>query len=186
MKLTRLLFTLLSALLAMNCAEQNVVRTDQALQPAAKKKIPEQDDNAYKGYITLGAIEYTLTSDSSSDKAADQKQKAIDALKNAALEKYGDDVGAIIETVIEEHKENGNKGIANVVHVKGVAIAFFTNEHKPIVTQTRHSEHNATTVSHKSRSVKPKPYKVKVFYAKKTKPKIQEEDIEISPSEMLK
>ncbi len=183
MKPTRLLFILLGALLAMNCAEQTVIRTDQALQPAAKKKIPERDDKAYKGYITLGSIEYTLTSDSSSDKAADQKQKAIDALKNAALEKYGDDVGAIIETVIEEHKENGNKGIVNV---KGVAIAFFTNEHKPIVTQTRHSEHNATTVSHKSHSVKPKSYKVKVFYAKKTKPKIQEEDIEISPSEMLK
>jgi hypothetical protein len=133
-----------------------------------------------KPYETLGLIEYTLKSTSTSGDQIELWDQSIDFLKSAALSRYGNKVDAITEVELAESEEENNGKSLNIIHVQGVAISF-NGGIKP---------ENKNKVKYKARyKKKPKsknPKSTSRIKPSKKAPDKPEEDIEISPSELLK
>jgi hypothetical protein len=131
-----------------------------------------------KPYETLGPIQYSLKATSVPDDQIELWDQAIDFLKQEALTQYGNKVDAIVDVEIEERTmKNGGEDF-NIIHVQGTAIAFTpgkkpTNKHKV-----------KYRVKYKAKSSKPTANRIKP--SKKVPDKTQVDEIEFSPSELLK
>ena len=136
------------------------------------KEILINNERYDKPYETLGAIEYTLKKNTSIFvNQIELRNLAIANLKQAAKAKYGDKVDAIVDfKVVENTQENYDEKLS-ITHVQGTAIAFLP-EIKPIAKQK--AKYKAKPPNSKS-----KPHKGGVD-------KNQTEEIEITPSELLK
>ena len=133
------------------------------------KEIQVNDGRFDKPYEILGPVEYTLRKNTSIFVSQiELRNQAVEYLKQEALARYGERVDAIIDFVVKESAAENNDERLSSTHVQGLAIAFLPE------------------MKHTSRH-KPK-YKPKV--TSKIKPSKGDsnkaEDIEITPSELLK
>jgi len=92
------------------------------------------------------------------------RNQAIALLKQEALARYGDKVDAIIDTQVQESTIEGYDNPLSVTHVQGIAIAF-DPEKKTIARRS---------IKRKAKS------------PKSTLRETQPQEIEITPSEILK
>lgn len=181
----RLILMLLVTLTSNGCSSHHSTsHPDITVKPQTQptKEILVTYGRYDKAYEALGPIEYTLINTKNSDTQIELWDRAIELLKQAALFKYSDKVDAIVDVELAESEEENNGKILNTIQVKGVAIAF-NGRIKPITKNK---------VKYKARyKAKPKP-KTPKYPSSKTKPekkppdKAKEEEIEISPSELLK
>jgi hypothetical protein len=131
-----------------------------------------------KPFARLGPVEYTLKNPSTTDDNFELWDQAIEQLKQAALTRFGDKVDAIINVEIVESTESSIIEQFNIIHAKGIAISF-TPGTRPSV---KHRAKYKARPPSKQSSNKTKP-----SIPKKAPEKAQpEEEIEISPSELLK
>ena len=164
---TRAFLVLFGALLVVSCSNNAFapasIFTDQA-NPT--KEILINDGRFDRPYIMLGQVEYTLKGYTSIFvNQIDLRNQAIDFFKKEALAKYGDNVDAIIDTKVQESTEQGYDGTLSVTHLQGVAISFKPDK-KTISKQKHRTKRKAKNTF------------------QKTNP--QEQEIEITPSEILK
>lgn len=170
----------LSVVIAPNGCSNYISMPSSALtnQPQPTKEILISYGRYDKPYEILGAIEYTLKNNSTPDDQNKFWDQAIEFLKLEALKKYGNKVDAIVDVEIVESTEDINGENVNIILAKGVAIAFNSGIKPTVKHKVRYR------VRHKPKSTKPTSSKIKP--AKKTPSKTQTEDIEITPSELLK
>lgn len=179
-------FMLFVALLSVGCNHKlpSSPPTELNLAPQSRplKELLVTYGRYDKPYGTLGPIDYTLKSTSTSDDQIELWDRAIDFLKLAALSKYGDKVDAIVDVELAESEEESNGKLLNIIHVQGVAITF-NGGIKPI---NKNKVKYKARYKAKPRHKLPKPISSKTKSAKKIPDKAKEEEIEISPSELLK
>jgi hypothetical protein len=166
---TRILLNFFGILLVVGCTynpfSSSSIFPAQTTAPYSSKEIPVTVGRYDEPYITLGPIEFTLKKYTSFFlNQIDLRNQAIDFLKQEALARYGNKVDAIIDLVIQESTEEGYDGSLSVTHIQGIAIAF-----KPEIKAI--AKHKTR---HKSKS------------SKNTSRKHKQEEIEITPSEILK
>jgi hypothetical protein len=176
----RIILVILAAIATIGCSNYFTAPPSEfSQQSLPAKEILVSYGRYDKPYETLGPIEYILKNASIPDDRQNELwDQAIELLKQEALKKYGDKVDAIVDVEIIESSEEINGKNFNIILAKGVAIAFSsgikpTSKHK-IKYKVRHKPKSS-----KSTSSKIKP-------AKKAPSKIQTEEIEITPSELLK
>ena len=176
--------------LLSGCAENNYSsRHTGTTPPPPAEEILINNEQFNKPYKILGPVQYTLRSRPSLfSNQLDLREQAIDLLKQQTYAKYGDEVDAIIDTRVEEITDVDAQGKLSVTHIEGVAISFLPG--------------NATVDKPPAKGMVKRKFKSakKILVFKKTKParkvadrtvekpvkKAKEEDIQISPSEMLK
>lgn len=169
----RTYFVFLAILLNTGCSNNDFfVSSPFSTNPSYPTKEILINNGRYdKPYETLAPIEYTLKKQTSF--FVDQlelRNQAIDYLKQAALARYGNKVDAIVDVKVEENTEDNFDGKLSITHVQGVAIAFIPE---------------AKTINkNKAKSSKNIPSRIKS--TKNGSNKSQTEDIEITPSELLK
>ncbi len=185
----KIFFLGIGILLATSCADTSVSRgslfsTPSPPRPAEEILINNSDFN--KPYKILGPVQYTLRSRVSllSDQI-EFREKAIDALKTQTYSQFGDAVDAIIDTKVEESTVDSIEGKFSVTRIQGLAISFQDETDreekstaKPIMKR-KHKSAKKIIVMRKAKPVKRIAEKVT------DKPKVEEE-VEISPTEMLK
>lgn len=165
---TRILLVFFSAVLVISCSENpfthSPIFTNDTAFPNASKEILVSDSRFDRPYTILGPIETTQKKYTSI--FVDQielRNQAITLLKQQALAKYGDKVDAIIDTQVRESTEGYDEPLS-VTHVQGIAIAF---------------DPEKKTLPRKS-------VKRKVKSPKGALRETQPQEIEITPSEILK
>jgi hypothetical protein len=176
---TRMFFVLFATLLVVSCSNnpfmQSSIFNDQKNPPNSTKEILINDGRYDRPYVILGQIEYTLKRYIPVfDNKIELRAQALDLLKKEALSKYGDKVDAIIDTNIQESTEEGYDAPLSVTHVQGVAVSFISETKTPVKQRIKQKTKPPRNSSHN-----PKPSKNTL-----SKPKSQE--IEITPSEILK
>jgi hypothetical protein len=182
----RILIGLIAALLTVSC--------NKHITPSAPVAIPGEEDTFInpakeilinngrfeKPCTLLGQIEYTLKSNrSSTANRSELRSKAINALKNEALVKFGDKVDAIIDTKVQENLDEVDNSLT-VTNIQGIAISFGTTDikiQKPMPSlkprhKKKHKKHGLHKVTSKKHYL---PRRKKVPVAKN-----------ITPLEMLK
>jgi hypothetical protein len=166
---TRILLNFFGILLIVGCSynpfSSSSIFPGQTTAPYSSKEIPVTVGRYDEPYITLGPIEYTLKKYTSFFvDQVDLRNQAIGFLKQEALARYGDKVDAIIDLEVHESTEDGYDGALNVTHTQGIAIAF-----KPEI-----------------KSISKRKTKHKTKSSKNTSRKYKQEEVEITPSEILK
>lgn len=185
------IFTIfLGVLFLSGCADNqlsSVLTTSNPSTPAEEILINNQQFN--KPYRILGPVAYTLKSRSSLfSSQLDFREQAIDLLKQQTYAKYGDEVDAIIDTRVEESTTEDRDGKLNVTHIEGVAITFLADKSEQSkatpksAIKRKHKSARKILVIKKIKPVKKMPERIADRPVKK--PKV--EDIEISPTEILK
>jgi hypothetical protein len=176
----RFFLILLVALLSNGChsnpSATSPALTNQDSQPT--KEILISYGRYDKPYHILGPVEYILKYYSIPDDDIELWDKAIDFLKQESLSKYGNTVDAIVDVEIEDNSEVDNAKNFYIVHAKGVAITFNTSLKPTVKNKVKHR------VRYRSKTVKPKLKRIKP--SKKSEAKTKVEEIEFSPSELLK
>jgi hypothetical protein len=120
-----------------------------------------------KPFETLGSVEYSLkTSASTPVNQQELRNQAVAFLKQTALAKYSEKVDAIVDVKVVESTEENYTGKLSIIDVSGIAVAFIPE---------------ATPATKQKIKSKAKPSKNLAH-----KPKIKSEEIEITPSEILK
>jgi hypothetical protein len=155
----------------------------QTPRPAEEILINNSDFN--KPYKILGPVQYTLKSPVSlfSDQI-ELREKAIDFLKNQTYAQFGDDVDAIIDTKVEESTADNIEGKFNIIRIQGVAVSFedeVNQSGKTTVKRVFKRKHKSAKKIILVRKAKPAK---KLVEKSAEKPRIQE--VEVSPTEMLK
>lgn len=185
---TRVLFCL-GILTAAGCADTGMSPSAlfkspaQTPRPAEEILINNSDFN--KPYKILGPVQYTLKSQVNlfSDQI-ELREKAIDFLKTQTYDQYGDEVDAIIDTKVEESTADNIEGKFSIIRIQGVAVSFEDEVNQSgratvkRVTKRKHNSAKKIILVRKARSTK------KFVEKPAEKPKIQE--VEVSPTEMLK
>lgn len=166
---TRILLIFFGILLVVACNSNpfapSSIFTDQTAAPYLSKEIPVTVGQYKQAYVTLGSVDYALKKYTSFFvNQVDLRNQAIGFLKQEALARYGDKVDAIIDLEVHESTEDGYDGALNVTNTQGIAIAF-----KPEIK----------SISKRKTKQKAKP-------SKNTSRKHKQEEVEITPSEILK
>jgi hypothetical protein len=131
-----------------------------------------------KPYQILGPINYNLKTYATPEDDIELWDQAIDFLKTESLVKYGDKVDAIVDVEIEDNSEVNSAHGLYIVQAKGVAISFNTALKPTVKNKVKY------LVRYKSKAFRSKPKKSKL--TKKSPVKTKVEEIEFSPSELLK
>lgn len=150
----------------------------QSQQQPAKEILVTYGDYD-KPHETLGPVEYILKVPPSSDAQTQYWDQAVDSLKRTAITQYGYKVDGIIDVELDESPEEKNGGENNIVHVQGKAISFKPGapplQKQKVRYKARYkSKHAKVVTSGKAKPVKKEPAPV------------HEEEVKISPSELLK
>jgi hypothetical protein len=184
----RILLVFFVALLFEGCSSNSSIRPTYSLPTAQPKTSQESGPTkeiflTYGGYdkplTKLGQVEYKLKASSPPDDTYKHWDQAIESLKQAALRRFGDKLDAIINVEIVESTEWGIGEQYHMIHAKGLAISFSPGARPAIKPKTKHK---AKPPSKAITTNKPKPSN-----EKKPPEKPQpEEEIEITPSELLK
>jgi hypothetical protein len=171
---TRIFFVIFGVLFIVGCRNNPITNasstetsstvTSQTALSNADKEILINDGRYDRPYEILGQVEYTLEKPSSSNNQIQLRTEGIDLLKKEALTKYGDKVDAIIDTKIQESKEEGYDNPLSITHVDGIAISFKPEEKVVAGHKTKHRAKSSKKI------------------LRKTKP----QEIKITPSEILK
>jgi hypothetical protein len=179
----RILLVFFGAVLIISCSENpftnnSIVTTDPSSNTRKEilaKEILVSDSRFDKLYTILGPIE--IIQKNYMAPSVDQIQlrnQAITLLKQEAYAKYGDKVDGIIDTQVQESTLKDYDGPIKVTRIHGVAVAFNT-EIKSIAKRI---------VKHKAASSKIPSRKAKS--SRNSLRESQQEDIEITPAEILK
>jgi hypothetical protein len=150
---------LLGALLAASC-DHNIfsppsIFTDSAAPSPPSKLILVTNGPINKPYIKLGLVEYTLKRYTSVLVSQnDLRNQAIEALKQEALDKFGDRVDVIMNIKIEESTEGGYDAPLSVTYVRGTAVAFDPGAKKVTKHRTKHKGKSAKNTSRKTKPSK--------------------------------
>jgi hypothetical protein len=179
----RILLVFFSALLIISCSENpfsnsSIVPADPSANTRKEilaQEILVSDSRFDRPYTILGSIETTQKNYiTPSVDPIQLRNQAITLLKQEAYSRYGDKVNGIIDTQVQESTLKDYDGPIKVTRIRGVAVAF-NPEIKPIAK--RIVKRKATVPKITSRKVRP---------SKNTVRESQPEDIEITPSEILK
>jgi hypothetical protein len=173
---------ILMAMLSNGCSNSfsrpvpAIASQSNTAEPSPTKEILVTYGRYDKPFTRLGPVEYTLRNPSTIEDNFDLWDQAIEQLKLTALTRFGNKVDAIINVEIVESTESSIIEQFNIIHAKGIAIAF-TPGTRP-------------TFKHRAKyKAKPSSNKTKPSIRKKVPENPQpeeEEEIEISPSELLK
>jgi hypothetical protein len=175
----RILLVFFSALLIISCSENpftnsSIVTADPSANTRKEilaKEILVSDSRFDKAYTILGSIETTQKNYiTPSIDPIQLRNQAITSLKLEAYARYGDKVDGIIDTQVQESTLKDYDGPIKVTRIHGVAIAF-NPKIKPI------AKRKATASKIPARKAKSSRNNLR---------ESQPEDIEITPSEILK
>jgi hypothetical protein len=147
-------------------------------KPSPAKEILITYGRYEKPFTKLGPVEYTLKTPSTTDDNFELWDQAIEFLKQAALTRFGNKVFAIVNVEIAESTEVSNDEQFNIIHAKGIAISFSPGARPAVKHRAKHKAKPAS----KTTANKAKPANEKKV-PEKSQP---EEEIEITPSELLK
>jgi hypothetical protein len=170
---TRIVPIFLVTVIFIGCSNNFFTTSSSTSNPAySGKEILINNERYDKPYETLGPVEYTLKKDTSIFVTQiELRNLAIDNLKQEAKAKYGDEVDAIVDFKVVENSQESYDAKLSIIHVQGIAIAFIP-EIKPIAKHK--PKYKAKSTSSRAKS------------SKGGNSKNQTEDIEITPSELLK
>ena len=174
----RIFMICLMPLLCISCSNDPFTLSSELNDlPSQAKEILINNGRYDKPYETLGPVEYTLTTNiPTSVSQIELRNQAVVFLKQEALTKYGEKVDAIINVKVVESTEENYTEKLNIIAVSGIAIAFIP-EPKPV---------NKQKIKSKAKSLKASPNKTKSLKNSASKIQTEDEDIEITPSELLK
>ncbi len=191
-------FTSFGALF-VGCANTNSLTSGLTTNPPLPaEEILIDNEEFKKPHRVLGPVQYTLKAKPSLfTNQLDLREQAIDILKQQTYAKYGDEVDAITDTKVEESTSTDAEGKVSIVNIQGVAISFLDEP----VEQSREKLNDKAYTKRRHKSAK----KILILrkekqskYPKKTMDRPganppekaatqkKEEDIEITPSEILK
>lgn len=171
----RIFLVLIMPMFAISCSDDPFLPSSEfADLPSQTKEILINNGRYDKPYETLGPIEYTLkTSTSTPVNQIGLRNRAIAILKQEALAKYSAKTDAIVDVKVVESIEESDEEKLNIIEVSGIAIAFIP-EPKPVTKQKIKPK------------AKPSPNKTKPLKNGSGKTQTEDQDIEITPSELLK
>jgi hypothetical protein len=175
----RIILLLLVVMLSNGCSDSFLTPAPMlSAQSHPTKEILISYGRYDKPYETLGPIQYSLKTTSIPDDHIELWDQAIDFLKQEALAQYGNKVDAIVDVEIEERTNKNGGEDSNIIYVQGTAIAFTPGKKPTIKHKVKYKVRN------KAKPSKPAANKIKP--TKKVPGKTQVDEIEFSPSELLK
>ncbi|MBK8816732.1 MAG: hypothetical protein IPN42_15045 [Methylococcaceae bacterium] len=181
----RFIFVLIGVLNGASCSNDaftpGSIFSDQSQTQYPTKQLFVTESGISSPFTTLGPVEYTLRSDLSLfSNQSDLRNQAIENLKQIALERYGSSVDAIINIEFQESGDQEGYFSPNFTYARGIAIAYKSG--------TKSKSYSKSKRKHKAKSSKSIGNKTKIPNSSKHKTDSAEvdEELEISPSELLK